>query len=102
MKILKNKEAIGFSYKYHQCKNDGWYYHGSWYEPEELPESWLEELKITLNDGYNLEVGDTVQVAGTFVDYHPKIGTFTTTGEWDMKVRGHIGDLYYLIGVDEK
>lgn len=76
--------------------NDGWYY-----EPEELPDSWVETMIIELENLYELDVGDNITINGSFVDYHPKCGIFNVIGKFELKVVGKRQEYYYLEGVDK-
>lgn len=94
--IKENGDMVEGIVHNYEMGNDGWYY----FEPEELPESWVETMIIELENGYELEVGDIITINGSFIDYHPKCGIFDTTGEFRLRVTGKRKEYYYLEGVD--
>lgn len=49
--IKENGEVVEGMIHNYEMSNDGWYYGGNYYEPEELPDSWVETMIIEL-EGY--------------------------------------------------
>lgn len=99
--IKENGEVVEGIIHNYEMSNDGWYYGGNYYEPEELPDSWVETMIIELENLYELDVGDNITINGSFVDYHPKCGIFNVIGKFGLKVVGKRKEYYYLEGVGE-
>ena len=94
--IKENGEVVEGIIHNYEMSNDGWYY-----EPEELPDSWIETMIIELEDGYNLDEGNIITVDSEFIDYHPKCGVFNVIGKFKLTVVGKRKEYYYLEGVDK-
>ena len=97
--IKENGEVVEGIIHNYEMGNNGWYYGGNYFEPEELPDSWVETMIIELEDGYNLDVGNVITVNSEFVDYHSKCGIFNVIGKFNLKVTGKRKEYYYLEGV---
>ncbi len=96
-----NKVEISGNVKNYEMSNDGWYFRGNYYEPPEYPDSYIESLIFQADDGYEMEIGEVVTIKGDFSDYHPKLGIFNVSGEWDLFVVGkrEADNTYYLKGL---
>lgn len=97
--IKENGEVVEGIIRNYEMSNDGWCYGGNYYEPGELPDSWVETMIIELEDGYNLDEGNIITVDSEFIDYHPECGIFNVIGKFGLKVVGKRKEYYYLEGV---
>lgn len=99
--IKENGEIVEGIIRNYEMSNDGWYYGGNYYEPEELPDSWVETMIIELEDGYNLDEGNIITVDSEFIGYHPECGIFNVIGKFELRVVGKRKEYYYLEGADK-